>query len=169
MTNEEDIVSRLEALRKRVPEEEERPPEKPTPKRRRLARIVGTLVILSALSSVFFLGYSLLLKPAWEKRHAMELERLQQERAFVQAKSEKLDEITDAFAGLPSEYLSGRQELLDRLERATSLSEVEAINVTQVANSAWRSYWLDEIEKTAKRTKRFYVKLGNQTFHIAVD
>jgi hypothetical protein len=142
----EDIVGRLEALRKRAPEE--KPPEEPIPEeRRRLARGVGIIVIILIIGVVFFVGYNFIYKPIKEKKAVEIAAEKAAEEAFLQARSEKLKEINNAFSGLPSKYATARASLLEELKKATNADEVNAIDVTTPADEAWRSYLHSQVEE----------------------
>jgi hypothetical protein len=160
----EDIVGRLEALRKRVPEEKEKPPEKPTPERRRLARIVGILVVVLIIASVSFAGYKFVYTPMKERKEVEIAVARAEEEAFFQAKSEKLKEINTAFAGLPSKYAAQKPLLLEELNKASTRSEVLAIDVSGPADEGWRGYRLDELEDVLKVAERVKMQVGNDTY-----
>jgi|Deesub1362A_J573_1020465.scaffolds.fasta_scaffold00051_51 hypothetical protein len=145
----EDIVGRLEALRKRAPEEKP-PPEEPSPedeRRRRLARGVGILVIVIIIGVVFLAGYTFLYKPMQEGKEAELAAKKAAEQAFLQAKSEKLKEINNAFLGLPSVYITAKASLLDELNKAKTTAQISAIDVATPATEAWRSYLKDKVEE----------------------
>ncbi len=159
----EDIVSRLEALRKRVPEEKApravpaaRAPEEGD-RRRRLYRIVGILVLLIVIGGGAFAAYMFMLKPIKETEVARAL-------ALEQAKKQKENAINDAFAGLPSEYALEKSSLLASVEQATSAEQVNAIDVSTAANRAWRAYTMDKAEKMGKITERMEMKVGKETY-----
>lgn len=169
----EDIVERLEALRKRAPEGKVEKPEEakeeleekpPVDRRQRIARIVGVIVIILLVVGVFFVGYKAIYGPAKQKK--IDAARIEQEKeqAFVNAQEEKLKEINDAFAGLPSEYVVPKSTLLDELKEANTLQKVNAVYVTEPADNAWRDYRKDQLDEKSKVTEKLKITIGNDTY-----
>jgi len=169
----EDIVERLEALRKRAPEGnaektekvEEAPEEKPpTDRRQRIARVVGVIVIILLVAVVFFVGYKVIYEPSKKaKIDAMRLEQ-EKEQAFTQALEEKFKEINDAFAGLPSKYAAPKSTLLDELKDAKTLQKVNTVYVTEPADNAWRSYRKDQLDEKSSITEKLKITIRNDTY-----
>ena len=153
----EDIIERLEALRKRVPEEKARPSIPVDVRRKRLARLVGILVTLIFLGSVSLLGYSFLFKPVKEK---IEVE----DTALAQAKTQKINSINDAFAGLPSRYLSDKAQLINQVTQATTASQVQEIDFSVPASNAWRSYTLEKVNEIARKTEKIEMEVGKDVY-----
>ncbi|MFQ6105666.1 MAG: DUF515 domain-containing protein [Candidatus Hydrothermarchaeaceae archaeon] len=157
----EDIVERLEALRKRVPKEvtAEKPVTEPPSdeKRRRMSRIVGLAVVIFFLLMIFFVGYKLILKPSQE---------IKEEEAvnFAEAKLQTLNEIKDAFAGLPPEYASEKSKLISQVEGTASMSQLKGIDFASPATDAWRKYSLDRLEEITKVTNLVEMVAGAATY-----
>jgi flagellar biosynthesis/type III secretory pathway M-ring protein FliF/YscJ len=84
----EDIVERLEALRKKAPNgnnleekekvEEESEEKPPTERRQRIARIVGIIVIFLVVAVVFFATYKVVYEPMHKKK--VDATRIEQEQ-----------------------------------------------------------------------------------------
>ncbi len=169
----EDIVGRLEALRKRAPEgkteeteeTEEGVEEKPLDDRRqRISRIVGIAVIFLVVVGVLFGAYKGIYEPIRQKK--IDEARLEQEKkqAFINAQKEKFNEINDAFAGLPSKYTAPKPALLDELKEAKTLGEINSIYVTEPANNAWRGHRKDQLDEKATVTEKLKMGIGNDTY-----
>ncbi len=187
MGEKEDIVSRLEALRRKVPEEKEKPAAAAPPpeeKKRKKARIVGLVVIgIVLLGLVSFLGYTFIVKPQQQQaamERAKQLELQQQQEALIRqkellakelalAKSGKITYLKDSFADLPEEYNAQRDDLVQQVNGATTKEEVDAIDVTKGASSAWRDYWVAEIEEKAKTAKRIQLKLKREVMKETIN
>ncbi|WP_456473722.1 DUF515 domain-containing protein [Candidatus Pyrohabitans sp.] len=165
----EDIVSRLEALRKRAPQKAEAapPPSPPSDDRRkRLYRIVGIAVIIIIIFGLFFTGYKLLIKPMEEKAKVAEEEVIKAKQALEQAKNQKTAAVEQAFSGLPSKYAAEKDELITRIKAANSITEVRSIDIRGAANRAWRAYLSDEAaaKKEVFGEDRMLMLAGNQTY-----
>ena len=169
----EDIVERLEALRKKAPEGkaeetekvEEEPVEKPPiDGRQRIARIVGVVVILLVVVVVFFAAYKVIYEPAQKKK--IDAMRIEQEKTqgLINAREGKFKEINDAFAGLPSKYVAQKSALLDELKDANTLDKVNAIYVTEPADDAWRSYRKDQLDEKSKVTEKLKMVIEKDTY-----
>lgn len=169
----EDIVGRLEALRKKAPEgkteETEEPKEgveeKPLDDRRqRISRIVGIAVIFLVVVGVLFGAYKGIYEPIRQKK--IDEARLEQEKKqeFINAQKEKFNEINDAFAGLPSKYTAPKPALLDELKEAKTLGEINSIYVTEPANNAWRGHRKDQLDEKATVTEKLKMGIGNDTY-----
>ncbi len=169
----EDIVERLEALRKRAPEGKIEKPEEakeeleekpPVDRRQRIARIVGIIVIILLVVGVFFVGYKAIYGPVKQKK--IDAARIEQEKeqAFVNAQEERLKEINDAFAGLPSKYVAPKSTLLDELKEADTLQKVNAVYVTEPADNAWRDYRKYQLDEKSKVTEKLKITIGNDTY-----
>lgn len=167
----DDIVSRLEALRKRAPPKAEAAPpaaQSPPPdeRRRRLYRIVGVAVILIIIFGIFFAGYKLVIKPMEEKAKLEEQKAVKAREAFVKAQKQKIAEIEQAFAGLPAKYAAEKEQLIASVKAARNIGELKAIDVKAAANRAWRAYLSDEAEakREAFGEERMVMYAGNQTY-----
>ena len=153
---EESILERLEALRRRVPEEKA-PRKIPEERRKRLARLVGVLIIGIFILSIFFIAYSFFVKPAKEE---VEVKKL----TLSQAKTQKIKAINAAFATLPYEYISAKGELINRVNRATTIPEVEGVDYSTPATNAWRTYTLVKLEELAKKTENIEMEVGKDVY-----
>ncbi|MFH1773872.1 MAG: DUF515 domain-containing protein [Methanobacteriota archaeon] len=152
----ENIIERLEALRKRVPEE--KGPSIPVDvRRKRLARLVGILVIMVFIGLISLLGYSFLFKPVKEK---IEVE----DTALAQAKAQKINYINDAFAGLPARYMSDRAQLINQVNQAATVSQVQEIDFSTPASNAWRSYTLEKVNEIARKTEKIEMEVGKDIY-----
>ena len=166
----EDIVSRLEALRKRAPPRAEAAPAAPSPppddRRKKLYRIVGVAVIIIIIFGIFFAGYKLLIKPMEEKAKLTEQEAAKAKQAFVKAQNQKIAEIEQAFAGLPPKYAAEKEQLIAQVRAAKSAAELNAVDIKGAANRAWRAYLNDEAEakKEVFGEDRMVMIAGNQTY-----
>jgi hypothetical protein len=170
----EDIVERLEALRKKAPNgnnleekekvEEESVEKPPMDRRQKIARIVGVIVIFLVVAVVFFGAYKVVYEPIMKKK--IDSKRIEQEnqQALINAREEKFREINDAFAGLPSKYITQKSSLLEELNGADTLGKVNAIYVTEPADDAWRSYRKDQLEEKSKVTEKLKMVIGNDTY-----
>lgn len=171
----EDIVERLEALRKKAPEgdkqeekekveDEESVETPPTERRQRIARVVGVIVIFLVVVVVFFGAYKVVYEPVMKKK--IDSSRIEQEKqqALVNAREEKFREINDAFAGLPSKYITQKSGLLEELNGADTLGKVNAIQVTDPADTAWRDYRTDQLDEKFKVTDKLKMVIGNDTY-----
>ncbi len=141
----EDIIKRLEALRRRAPEERPSPPTglPQKDKRKKIARIVGIAVIALIVLSVSYVGYIFFLKSK-EKEKAPEKPVLDDLKAKVEA------DIKNAFKGLPDKYTTDEKDLLEKVRKAQTKEEIAAIDYTKAAVNAWRTYLIDEFENLQK-------------------
>ncbi len=168
----EDIVERLEALRKRAPEGKPKEPEKveegeekpQTEKRQKIARVVGAVVILLIVVSAFFAVYKLVYLPTQQGKIDAARIAQEKEQAFNNAMGEKLNEINGAFADLPAKYATQKSVLLDGLGKADSVQKVNVIYVTEPANNAWRSYRMDQLDEKSGVTEKLKITVGNDTY-----
>lgn len=177
--SEEDIIGRLEALRRRTPAAPrpggEPPAPTPTPppdeeRRRRIYRIVGFAVIAIIVLGVFFVGYKAVIKPLKEKGARAPEEKLYKEEAskiVEEGKNILRGKIADAFSGLPPEYRKDEAKLMDRVEKAGSIEELKAIDYKTAATLAWRAYVRDELNRKVEEAgdeNRVLLTLGNTTY-----
>ncbi len=149
----DDIVGRLEALRKRVPDEREAAPiedEGPEDRRKKTYRYVGIAIVVLIIIGVMFFAYKYAYAPAREQAEAEKALKIQEQAAFIQAKSEKMAEIQGAYIGLPSEYRIGESLLLGQVRVATSTGELDAVDVSGPATAAWRAYLQEKLDDVAK-------------------
>jgi hypothetical protein len=161
---EEDIVGRLEALRKKVPPPSAvKPPQEPkTPaspedeKRKKTARIVGILVIIIVLAGVVFIGSKFFLTPTetppppqTTAPPGSDAEQAAKMAELAAARADKIDEIEGAYAGLPSEYTSDKAQISQSVKTVSSKEDVNRIQYETSATNAWRSYRKDEVDKKA--------------------
>ncbi len=153
----EDIIERLETLRKRIPEEKARPSIPPDVRRKRLARLVGILVILIFIGSLSLLGYKFLVKPIEKK---IEIE----DTALAQAKVQKINSINDAFAGLPARYVSDKAQLINQVNQAATLAQVQEIDFSMPASNAWRSYTLEKVNEIVRKTEKIEMEVGKDIY-----
>jgi|GEM_PF-1774547 hypothetical protein len=166
----EDIVSRLEALRKRAPPREEGAPAAPSPppddRRRKIYRIVGIAVIIIIIFGLFFAGYKLIIKPIEEEAKLAEEKAIKAREALVQAKNQKIAEIEQAFSGLPTKYATEKDELIAQVKAAKNMGELNAVDIRGAANRAWRAYLSDEAaaKKEVFGEDRMLMTAGNQTY-----
>ena len=171
----EDIVQRLEALRKKAPEannvgekEKKKDTESveapPADRRQKMARIVGVVVILLLVVVVFFGAYKVVYEPIMKKKVDEKRINQEQEQALINAREEKFNEINNAFAGLPSDYTGQKSALLEELNMADTLSKVSAIQVADRADLAWREYKTDQLDEKLKVTDKLKIVIGNDTY-----
>jgi hypothetical protein len=154
----EDIVKRLESLRRRAPEEKPSPSKlSPQQKRKRIARIVGFAVIGLFLLSIFYVGYTFLGKPK-EKEKAPEKPVLED----LKVKTES--EIKKAYEGLPKEYATDEEGLIDRVRLAKKKDDIAGIDYTGAAVKAWRSYLKDRLDELLKTTKEVEFVVGGEPY-----
>lgn len=156
----EDIIERLEALRKRAPEAKAKPPTRPLEdalRRKRIARSVGLAVIFLFIASVSYAGYVFLVKPkeAEIEKQALSLEEL---------KTKKISGIEAAFAGLPASYAVVKDELISNVKKAGTPREVEGVDHTKAADTAWRGYVTDSYNKIAETTPDVELRVGEEPF-----
>ncbi len=194
---DDDIVGRLEALRKKIPAEKKGvpvpAPAAPTPavpvapeeepdKRKKLARIIGIVIILIIVGIVATVGMKIIpigkekdgaktaeaQKAAAEAQKAVAERKAEEERKATEAKlaveevarlkSAKLNktkEIRDAFKDTPSDLDAEKQKVLDLIESAETIQQVEAIDANSSADDAWDAVTkaLREEKKTEAETK----------------
>jgi hypothetical protein len=169
----EDIVQRLEALRKKAPEGETEKSEEvteesveggPTESRQRVARIVGVFVIFLVVAGVFFGAYKVIYEPIMKKKVASSMIEQEQAQAVINARDEKFNEINNGFSGLPSKYITQKTALLEELQRADTLEKANAIYVTGPADTAWRDYRTDQMDEKLVLTDKLKMTLGNDTY-----
>lgn len=167
----EDIMDRLEALRRRAPDEGLAPAgPSGDDGRRRLARIVGLLVILVILGGGTFFVYNIFLKappptPLPSPPAAVETPPpLPMEAPLPEVKAQVVDAVNRAFEGLPMAYSVEKRQLITRVNEATTSAEVRAVDYEEAANRAWRSYWISEVQAAAQKTGDIELKAGNDTY-----
>jgi len=164
----EDIVSRLEALRRRTPPRgEAAAPPPPEDRRRRLYRAVGVALVILIVAGIFLAGYKFAIKPMIEKQKKAEEEAERQRQALLEAKTQKIAEIERAFSGLPERYYGNTKAVLrQRVEAARTVQEVKLVDVATPATEAWRSYLLDEAEAKRKAfgEEKIVMIAGNETY-----
>ena len=171
----EDIVERLEALRKKAPngdstaekekvEDEESVETPPTERRQKIARVVGVIVIFLVVVVVFFGAYKVVYAPLMKEKVDSKRIAQEKEQALVNAREEKFSEINNAFAGLPSKYITQKSALLEELNGADTLGKVNAIQVTDPADTAWRDYRTDQLDEKLKVTDKLKIAIGNDTY-----
>lgn len=153
----EDIVKRLEALRRKPPEERIAPPPGVAPelRRRRLARLVGIGVISLFLIAIFYLGYILLGKPKEEVAV--------RKPGFEELKAQRISDIQAAFQGLPPEYAVEMESLIEEVNKAETREAIAAVDYVKAATKAWRSYLTDELNKF-KPTLEIELKVGEKLY-----
>jgi hypothetical protein len=174
---EEDIVGRLEALRKKVPpptaEKAARKPTEPEEEdegRRRLARIVGIFVILGVLIGIFLIGSNLFFDEHVETPPPFAtttppMDEAQEQAKLAElatAKSDKIDEIRDAFAGLPQDYTAGRDRLTQDVKTSPTKEDVENIDYEIAALSSWRQFRTGEVDLKAAATGQVIALIGEK-------
>lgn len=160
----EDIVSKLEALRKRIPEEKPKEPPRKKDKRKRLARIIGILVIILIITAIFLIGYKFIYIPKQVKKQQTIKQIEAQRIAFATQKQKKINEIKNAFTGLPSQYLDKMYVLIDQANKATSAQQLNAIDYATPATEAWRLYTLDRLNKLLQSTKDIKMKVNGRIY-----
>ncbi|MFQ5816096.1 MAG: DUF515 domain-containing protein [Candidatus Hydrothermarchaeaceae archaeon] len=181
----EDIIDRLEALRKRVPEEEKPPTEEPSVEgRRKKARVVGIVVVLLILFGIFWVAYKFVWQPriqqaieTIEEDRAREQARLEEERrrrelekqAFLNSTNQKFNEIRAAFRGLPPAYATARSVLEDEVSVAEDIMEVQAVDVETPANEAWRNYRLAQMDSLVEAVGEIELKVDEDVFRSVPD
>ncbi len=177
----EDIISRLEALRKKVPEE--KPAEKPpAPERKVRARVVGLLVVILLLGIVSFAGYRFYLQPktaaekatAAEEQARLEAQRAKiaeerarleaEQKALLEAKAVAISNITEAFQGLPPKYAAAKDALIERVNLAPDMAKLQTIDFASTATSAWISYRLGQVDALAETAKNIELLVGAESF-----
>jgi hypothetical protein len=177
---EEDIVGRLEALRKKVPPPTDaaKPPERgmepsaePEEGRRKLARVIGIIVILIVIGGVFFVGSKFLLKPQ-ETLPPMEtvtppptetdVEQQVRIAELAKAKKDKTEEVNTAFAGLPAEYTTTKDPVIQEITISTTKVDVEAVEYDTPAINAWGDYRKDEVDRKVVITGGVIAKIGDR-------
>jgi hypothetical protein len=171
----EDIVERLEALRKKAPEgdsveekekgeDEESVEAPPADRRQKIARVVGVIVIFLVVVVVFFGAYKVVYAPLMKEKVDSKRIAQEKEQALVNARQGKFNEINNAFAGLPSNYITQKPALLEELNGADTLGKVNAIQVTASADSAWRDYRIDQLDEKSMVTGKLKIAIGNDTY-----
>lgn len=154
----EDIIERLEALRRRGPKEEAVPPPRALPdlRRKRLTRIVGFAVIFIFLASVFYLGYTFLGKPKEEV--------VVEKPPLDELKAKTIKDIKAAFEGLPAGYAVERESLIEQVNKAETKESVAEIDYAKAATKAWRSYLIDKMNKLFETTQEVELKVGEEPY-----
>lgn len=152
----DDIVSRLEKLRKKPREIQEtkdikkkKAPssgEPPDEKRKKLFRLVGAGVIAIVFIGILFAGFNLYTGEKSEKA-LVEQERLAAIAALENAKSVKLAEIDSAFFGLPDQYTGEKGKIRNAVSNSQSISQLNGISAEPQANQAWQMYTRDKLDK----------------------
>jgi len=160
----EDIVTKLEALRKRVPEEKPKEPPKKKDRRKKLARVVGILVIILIIGSIFLVAYKFLYLPKQIEKQQKIQQIEAQKIAFTTQKQKKINEIKNAFAGLPSEYLDKMYTLVDQANKANSIQELNTIDYATPATDAWRSYTLERLNELLQKTQNIKMKINKESY-----
>lgn len=181
----EDIVGRLEALRKRVPtdkipgEDKKPQPDEGEPpvdeKRKKIARIVGVSIIVLVLLVGIVAVNKFVIQPKKEASQtdaALEQQRLQQLNQNMQ---QTLQIIKSLFSGLPSEYKKDEALALEEAANAGTQPQLQSIidNSVITANAAWRLYRNDELTALAQQTDKIRMRVtieqlvGNDTIQIA--
>ncbi len=177
----EDIISRLEALRKKVPEE--KPAEKPpAPERKVRARVVGLLVVILLLGIVSFAGYRFYLQPktvaekamAAEEQARLEAQRAKiaeerarleaEQKALLEAKAVVVSNITEAFKGLPPKYAAAKDALIERVNLAPDMAKLQTIDFASAATSAWIGYRLSQVDALSETAKNIELLVGMESF-----
>ncbi len=174
---DDDIVGRLEALRKKIPAEKKgvpapapaapapAAPEEEPDKRKKLARIIGIVIILIIVGVVATVGMKIIpvgkeedgakiaeaqkavaeaqkaaaeARKAEEERKATEVKLAAEEVARLKsAKLNKTKEVRDAFKDTPPDVDAEKQNVLDMIESAETVQQVEAIDANSSADDAW--------------------------------
>ncbi len=175
---EDDIVGRLEALRKKVPpptiekpvEKPREPTTAPDDKRKKLARVIGILVIIIILGGVFFVGSKMLRGPETTPGPVVttppsggetDAEKQARIAELAKAKSDRISEVEAAFSGLPPEYTGEKDRLKKEVEQATTKDGVNAVRYELPAANAWRNYRKDEVNQKAAITGAAIAQIGN--------
>ncbi|MFV2041075.1 MAG: DUF515 domain-containing protein, partial [Candidatus Hydrothermarchaeales archaeon] len=168
---EDDIVGRLEALRKKVPppktdksasEKQKAPSGEPDANRRRLARIIGVVVILAVLGGLYLVGSKFIIQPS-ETLPPIEtisptpsaisdVEQQAKIAELLKAKNDKKAEIEQLFTGLSSEYTSNKNPILDEITTAATTEAVSSITGETEATTSWRNYRKDEVDRKSALT-----------------
>jgi hypothetical protein len=171
----EDIVGRLEALRKRVPteappdREEVKPPS--DGRRKKIARVVGIVIIVLVIIGIGYAGFKFVIKPKQiEEQERIDQAALQQ-AALQQAKKESIAAIEADFQGLPLEYALKLDSLIAKVDEAGTLSAVQSARIEgdAAAVQAWMNYKSDQLNKLAEKTDKIRMVVtveqlvGNET------
>ena len=168
---EDDIVGRLEALRKKVPppktdksasEKQKAPSREPDEKRRRLARIIGVIVIIAVLGGLYVVGNKYVLQPpetlspietiAPTQPVISDVEQQAKMAELAKVKKDKNAEIEALFSGLPSDYTSNKNQLIDEITTSTTTEAVSSIKGEVAATTSWRNYRKDEVDRKSTLT-----------------
>jgi hypothetical protein len=155
----EDIIKRLEALRRRAPEERPSPPPIPPQqqRRKRLARIVGVAVISLVILSVSYVGYVFLMKPEKEEKPPTK-------PVLDELKTQVESDIRNAFNGLPAEYTSEMNTLIEKVRLARTKEEITGIDYVGAAERAWRSYLMDRLTLLRKTVEEIELVVGDESY-----
>ncbi len=175
--SEDDIVGRLEALRRRTPSgvEEGGKPEKVKPvkppdddKRKRLYRIVGLGVIAIVILGLFFVGYVKVIKPMNQREVVLSIKHEQATQLILQGQKIIRGKIMIAFSGLPPAYQTEEKTLLVQVDKARSIDELKAIDYQTAADISWREYLtskLSEKNNEAPVGTTVVLKVGTHSFN----
>jgi len=174
----EDIVGRLEALRKRVPAEA--PPEKKaTPeadeRRKKIARAIGILIVVLFIFGIAYAGYKFIYIPKKAQERAMIDQATMQQVALQKAKQETVAALRSDFAGLPQDYRQEEESLIRSVEGASTTSEVQGLKAKgqSIAKEGWIAYRTIQLGDLAKKTDKLRMivtvqqKVGNETKQIS--
>lgn len=176
---EDDIVGRLEALRKKVPppksdksasDKQKAPSDEPDANRRRLARIIGVIVIIAVLSGLYLVGSKFITAPP-ETLPPMEtisptlpaisdVEQQAKIAELAKAKNDKKAEIEALFSGLSSDYTTDKNQLINDVTTATTKESVSSINGEAAATNGWRNYRKDEVDRKSTLTGGTIAQIG---------
>lgn len=177
----EDIVGRLEALRKRVPtdkapEDDKKPEpaegeEEPSidDKRKKIARIVGVVVIVLILLVGIVAVNKFVIQPKKVSTQAGDVQLAQAQAEVNKGKQDVSNFINDYFSGLPDEYKGDKTLLQEEVSAATTIPQLLSIleRSKGKANDAWRLYRADGLTELAQKTDKIRmlvtVGTGNTT------
>jgi len=170
---DDDIVGRLEALRKKIPAEKKGVPatatadstpavsvvpEEEPDKRKKLARIMGIVIILIIVGIVATAGMKIIGKDeaktataaAEAQKAAAEARKAEEELKATKAKLaaeevarlksaklNKTNEIKNAFKDTPPDLNAEKQKILDLIESTNTVQQVEAIDANSSVDDAW--------------------------------
>lgn len=179
---EEDIVGRLEALRKKVPppstktpqpKQPKGPEQEPDEKRRKMARIIGVLVILVIISGVGLLGSKFLTKDSGPTETVAPTPPVVDEGPVVEevdpaliaeladARSNKTKDVEEAFKDVPSGYGQNKEALIKEINTAPTKEEVEVIDIDEALIKTWRQLRNDELSSLTQVTPSVIARIGD--------
>ncbi|MFQ5975928.1 MAG: DUF515 domain-containing protein [Candidatus Hydrothermarchaeales archaeon] len=205
---DDDIVGRLEALRKKIPAEKkevpaaapapatpaEAPGEEEPDKRKKLARIVGIVVVLIIVGVVATVGLKMFTagkekegtktaeaqkaaaeaqkaQKAAEERKAAEAKLSAEEAARLEsAKLNKTVEVKEAFKGTPTDLGTEKQKVLEQIQSAKTIQEIEAIDGNAIVDDAWEVVMkslMDEAKTEAETKAAEFEAIGMQVGTVA--